>query len=118
MPEFNHKNGLFDGDEFIWKIKNISDGNSHLCYWIYSLICTKVHVFVSYIVTSKVIGIGAADSYLYDVTTIKPVKISATISNVSYKQIIVHTYDLIESTEIEQYHYDKMLLKIFQSYCH
>ena len=27
---FDNNNGSFDADEFIWKIKDIRDGNSHL----------------------------------------------------------------------------------------
>ena len=27
---FDNKNGSFDGDEFIWKIEDIRDGNSNL----------------------------------------------------------------------------------------
>ena len=34
---FGNKNGLIDGDGFIWKSKEIRDGNSHLWYQKYSL---------------------------------------------------------------------------------
>ena len=30
--DFDNNNGSFDGDEFIWKIKYVRDGNSHLCH--------------------------------------------------------------------------------------
>ena len=56
---FNHNNGPFDGDEFIWKSKAIIDGNSKLWNQKYSLFCIKVLGFVACIVTSKVLGIVA-----------------------------------------------------------
>ena len=58
---FDNKNGSFDGDEFIWKIKDIRDGNINLWHQKYSPPCTKVLGFVSCKVTSKVLGIGLAD---------------------------------------------------------
>ena len=30
--DFDNKNASFDGDEFIWKIKDIRYGNRHLCH--------------------------------------------------------------------------------------
>ena len=45
--DFDNKYGSFDGDEFIWKIKDIRDGNSHLWNQKYSLPCTKVIGFVA-----------------------------------------------------------------------
>ena len=44
--EFDNKNGLFYGDEFIFKSKDIRDGKSHLWHQKYSLLCTKVLGFV------------------------------------------------------------------------
>ena len=38
---FDNKVGSYDADEFIWKIKDISDGNSHLWHQKYSLPFTK-----------------------------------------------------------------------------
>ena len=56
--DFNNKNYSFDGDEFIWRRKDIRDGNSHFCHQKYSLPCTKLIGFVACRVTSKVLGIG------------------------------------------------------------
>ena len=58
--DFDNKNVSCDGDEFIWKIKDIRYGNSHFWHQKYSLPCTKVLGFVACVVTSKVLGIGAA----------------------------------------------------------
>ena len=44
--DFDNNNDSFDGDEFIWKIKDIRNGNSHLWHQKYSLPCTKVLGFV------------------------------------------------------------------------
>ena len=60
--DFDNKIGLFDADDFIWKRKYIKDDNSHLWNQKYSLPCTKVLGFVECRVTSKVIGIGAAEN--------------------------------------------------------
>ena len=49
--EFDNKNGLFYGDEFIFKSKDIRDGKSHLWHQKYSLLCTKVIGFVACRVT-------------------------------------------------------------------
>ena len=72
--DLDSKNGSFDGDEFICKIKYIRDGNINFWYQKYSLPCTRVLGFVEYRVTSKVLGIGAAESSWGDVNTIKPGK--------------------------------------------
>ena len=56
--DFENKNGSFYGDEFIWKIKYIRDGNSHLWHRKYSRPYTKVIGFVACRVILKVIGIG------------------------------------------------------------
>ena len=69
--EFYNKNGSFDADKFIWKIKDIRYGNSHLWHQKYSLPFTKVLGFVACIVISKVLGIGAADRSWGDVKKIK-----------------------------------------------
>ena len=47
--------------------------------------------FLAYIITSKVIGIGAADISWGDVKMIKPGKRSAKSSDVSEKQSIFYT---------------------------
>ena len=44
--KFNHKNDAFDSNEFIWRSKDISDGNSHLWHQKYYLPSTKVLGFV------------------------------------------------------------------------
>ena len=67
----------YDADEFIWKSKDISDGNSHLWHQKYSLPFTKFLGFVACKVTSKVLGIGAAERSWGDVKTIKSGKRSA-----------------------------------------
>ena len=59
--DFDNNNGSFGGEEFIRKSKEIRGGNSHLWYQKYSLPCIKVLVFVEYIVTSEVIGIGTSE---------------------------------------------------------
>ena len=74
--------GSFDADEFINKIKDIIDGNSHLWHQKYLLSFTKVLGFVACRVTSKVLGIGAAERYLGDVKTIKSGKISSISGDV------------------------------------
>ena len=53
--------GSYNADEFIWNSKDISDRNSHLWHQKYSLPFTTVLGFVACIVTSKVLGIGAAE---------------------------------------------------------
>ena len=61
--DFDNKIGSFDADEFIWKIKDIKDGNSDLWHQKYSLPCTKVLGFVACRFTSKVLRIGTAERY-------------------------------------------------------
>ena len=68
--DFDNKIGSFDADEFIWKSKDIKDGNIHLWHQKYSLHFTKVIGFFACRVTSKVIGIGAADRSWGDVKTL------------------------------------------------
>ena len=65
--DFDNKIGSFDDDKFIWKTKDIKDGNSHLWHQKYQLLCTKVLGFVACRVTSKVLGIGAAKRSCSDV---------------------------------------------------
>ena len=89
-------NDPFDSNEFIWNSKNISDGNSHILHQKYSLPSTKVIGFVACRVTSKIIGIGSAESSWGDVKTIKSVNISALGSEIYEKQRIVYTYTCIE----------------------
>ena len=107
--DFDNKIGSFDADGFIWKSKDISDGNSHLWHQKYSLPFTKVLGFVACRVTSKVLGIGAAEPSWGDAKTIKYGKRSAISSDVSEKQSIVYTSACIESARIEQYQADKQL---------
>ena len=78
-------------------------------YGKYSLPFTKVLGFVSCRVTSKVLGIGAAERSWGDVKTITSGKRSAVSSDVSEKHSIVYTSACIESARIEQYHYEKQL---------
>ena len=113
---FDNKVGSYDADEFIWKSKYISDGNSHLWHQKYSLPFTKVIGFVSCRVTSEVLGIGASERSWGDLKTIKSGKISAISSDVSEKQIIVYTSACIESARIEQYNSDKQLNENFSSH--
>ena len=47
----DNKVGSYDADEFLWKSKDISDGNSHLWHQKYSLPFTKVLGFVACRVT-------------------------------------------------------------------
>ena len=54
---FNNKNDHFDSNEFIWNIKDISDGNINLWHQKYSLPPPKVLGFVACRVTSKIHGI-------------------------------------------------------------
>ena len=68
---FDNKVGSYDADEFIQKSKRISDGNNHLWHQKYLLPFTKVLCFVACRVTSKVLGIGAAESYWGGVKKIK-----------------------------------------------
>ena len=106
---FDNKVGSYDADEFIWKSKDISDCNSHLWHQKYPLPFTKVLGFFACRVTSKVLGIGAAERSWGDVKTIKFGKRSAISSDVSEKQSIVYTSACIESAIIEQYQSDKQL---------
>ena len=107
--DFDNKIGSFDGDEFIWKSKDIKDDNSHFWHKKYSLPCTKVLVIFACRVTSKVLGIGAAEGYWGDVKMIKSGKRYAISSNVSEKHSILYTSTCIESAIIEQYHSDKKM---------
>ena len=99
---FDNNNGSFDADDFVWKIKDIRDGNIILWHQKYSLPCTKVLGFVAHRVTSKVIGIGAVECSWGDVKTIKYGKRSAISSDVSEKQSIVYTSACIESAITEK----------------
>ena len=82
----------------------------------YSLPFTKVLGFVACRVTSKFLGIGAADRSWGDVKTIKSGKRSAISSDVSEKQSIVYKSACIESTRIEQYSSDKQLYDNYSSH--
>ena len=59
--DIDKKMDSFDADEFIWKRKVLSEGNSNFRHQKYSLPCTKVLGFVACKVTSKILVIGAAD---------------------------------------------------------
>ena len=65
--DFDNNIGSFDAEEFIWKSKDIKDGNSNLWHQKYSLHCTKVLGFVACRVTSKVLRIGAVERSWGDV---------------------------------------------------
>ena len=65
--------------------------------------------FVACRVTSKGLGIGAAERSWGHVKTIKSGKISAIRNDVSEKHSIVYTSACIGSDIIEQYHADKQL---------
>ena len=112
----DNQNGPFGADEFIWKSKEICDGNSYLWHQKYSIPCTNILAFVSYRVTSKVVGIGTTDYSWGDVKTIKPGKISAISSYVSKKQSIVYTYACIESARIKHYNSDKNINDHYSSH--
>ena len=94
--EFYNKIGSYDADEFIWKSKDISDGNSHLWHQKYSLPFTKVLGIVACRVTSKVLVICAVERSWGDVKTIKSGKRSAISSYVSEKQSTGYTSACIE----------------------
>ena len=81
--DLNHNNGPFGGNDFIWKIKDISYVNSYFWHQKYLLPCTKVLDFVACRFISRVLGIGATDSYWVDVKKIKSGKLSAISSDVS-----------------------------------
>ena len=106
---FDNMIGSFDTDEFIWKRKYIRYGNSNLWHQKYSLSFTKVLGFDACRVTSKLLGLGAAERSWGDVNIIKSGKRSAISSDVLEKQIIVYTSACIESARIEQYHSYKQL---------
>ena len=80
---FNHKNDPFDSNDFIWNSKYITDGNSHLWHQKYSLPSTTVLDFLACKITSKILGIGSAESSWGDVKTIKLEKRSAIGSEIS-----------------------------------
>ena len=65
--------------------------------------------FVACRVTSKVLGIGAAESSWGDIKTIKSGKRYAISNDVSEKQSIIYTSACIESARIEQYRSDKQV---------
>ena len=97
---FNQNNYPFDSNEFIWNSKDISDGNSHLWHYIYSLPSTKFLGCLSCRVTSKIIGIGYSEISWGDVKTIKSGKISAIGSDISENHNIVYTSFCIEYASI------------------
>ena len=89
---------------------------SDLWHQKHSLTWTKVLGFIACRVTSKFLGIGSVERSWCDIKTIKSGKISAIISDISWKQSIVYTYDCIESAIIKQYHSDKKLNDNFSSH--
>ena len=82
----------------------------------YSLPCTKVIGFVACRLTSKVLGIGAAENCWGEVKIIKSGKRSAISSDVSDKKSIIYTSTCIESARIEKYHSNKQLNENCSSY--
>ena len=72
-----------------------------------ALPCTKGLGFVACWVTSKVFGIGASESSLGDINTIKSGKRPDIKSDASDKHSIVYAYACIESEIIERLHYEK-----------
>ena len=94
--DFKHKNGPFYGGKFIWRSKEIRDGNSHFCHQKYYLPCTNAIGFVACRVTPKIPGTGDAEHSWCDVKTIKLGKRYAIRRDVSEKQIIVYAYVCIE----------------------
>ena len=58
--DFKNKSGNFE-HAYIWNSKDIQDGNSHLWHQKYSLKFTEVLGYVACWVTSKILGIGAAE---------------------------------------------------------
>ena len=101
--------GSFDADEFIWKRKDIRDGNGHFWNQEYTLPCINVLGFFARRVASKFLGIDSSERSWVDAKTIKSGKISAIISDVSEKQSIVYKSACIESARTEQYHSDKII---------
>ena len=97
---FNHKNDPFDSNEFIWNSKDISDGNIHLWHQKYFLSSPKVIGFVACRLTSKILGIGYADSLWGDVKTIKSGRRSDLGSDISEKQSILYTSYCIEKARV------------------
>ena len=97
--EFYNKIASFDGDEFIWKIKNIRDVNSHLWHQKYSLPWKKVIGFVTCRFISKVLGIGEAERSLGDVKTIRSGK--DLLSSVMYHRNIVLLIHLPVSNQLK-----------------
>ena len=71
---FHHKNCMFFGDDFIWRIKYIQDRNIHLWHQKYSLPFTKVLSIVACRVKLKILGIGTAERSWGDVKMNKYVK--------------------------------------------
>ena len=57
----NHNDDHFDSNEFIWNIKDTSDGNIHPWHQKYSSPTKKVLGFVACRVTSKMLGIVCTD---------------------------------------------------------
>ena len=80
---FDNKVDSYDADRFIRKSKDISGGNSHFWNKKYAPPFTKVIGFVACRVTSKVLGIGAAERSWGDVKTNKSGKRSTISSDVS-----------------------------------
>ena len=101
--DFDDKIVSFDGDGYIWKIKDIRYGNIDLWHQKYSLPFNKVLGFVACRVTLKVIDIVSAEHSWDDVKTFKSGKRFAIISGVSQTHSIVYMSAFIESDKIERY---------------
>ena len=97
---FNHKNDRFGSNDFVWNIKDISDGNSRIWNQKCSLPSTKVLGFVACRVTSKILGIGSAERSWGGVKTIKSGKRSALRNDISENQSIVYISACVQETRI------------------
>ena len=101
--------GSFDADEFILKIKDIRDGNSHLWHKNIHFLSPMFLVLLYVESHKRFLVFGASERSWGDVKKIKSSKTSSTSSGVSEKQSIVYTSTCIESDRIEQYHSDKQI---------
>ena len=111
--KLNDKNDPFESNEFIWSIKDIYDGNSHLWYQKYFLPSTKVLGFIAYRITSKMLGMGSVDCSWGDVKTVKSVKILALGIDIYEKQSIVYISACTEETIIGQLYQTRIIMTVY-----
>ena len=112
---FDNMIGSFDAGEFIWKIKDIRDGNSHLWHQKYSLPFTKVLGFVACRVSSKVLGIGAAKRSWGDVKTIKSGKyLPLAVMYQGNKVLFIHP-PVLNQLELSNTNQTNNFMTIFQA---